>query len=244
MCYNALHWLWHGRGWETRWVFLLSVWSIVLLEEGFTFATPGQQGECPASPQGWGSRGGSCWSFPSMMPDTAPCQDEQHTERRPWTCARPSPPRSLGTSRAHGNGACGTMSRQHNKLCICLIDAAHGLSRARSKLLQWITKLPWLQGSYFDLHHQHFTAADKSHAQVQYFRPVQWSYMKACQGYLFICTHEPRDLQLFINTSWAICFLFLAGMLCAGNSCQPLGAVLLRAAASDKESPLRIQLES
>lgn len=27
---------------------------------------------------------------------------------------------------------------------------------------------------------------------VQYFRPIQWSYMEACQGYLFICTHKPE----------------------------------------------------
>lgn len=71
--------------------------------------------------------------------------------------------------------------------------------------------------------------------------------MKLYEGVpgLFIYLY-PRawDLQLFINTSWAICFLFLAGMLCAGNSCQPLGAVLLRAAVSDKERPLRIQPES
>lgn len=71
--------------------------------------------------------------------------------------------------------------------------------------------------------------------------------MKLYEGVpgLFIYLYpQAGDLQLFINTSWAICFLFLAGMLCAGNSCQPLGAVFLRAAASDKERPLRIQLES
>lgn len=71
--------------------------------------------------------------------------------------------------------------------------------------------------------------------------------MKLYEGVpgLFIYLYpQAWDLQLFINTSWAICFLFLAGMLCAGNSCPPLGAVFLRAAASDKERPLRIQLEN
>lgn len=192
----------------------------------FTFATPGQQGEYPASPRGWGSRRGSCWPFASERCQTQHLGRIRSTQRRPRTCARPSPPRSLGASRANGNGVWSITSRQWNKLCICLIDAAHRLSRARSKLLQWITKLPWLQGSYFDLHHQHFTAADSHMHKVQYFRPIQWSYMKACQViYLFVPT-SLRFTTLYKYKLGNLLSIFSWNALCrkqlsATGSCVP-----------------------
>lgn len=225
MCCNALHWLWHGRRWGTRWVFLLSVWSSVLLEEGFylCYSRPARR-----MPRGLGQQRGQLL-FLLFAPER--CQTQhlarvRSTQRRPWTCARPSPQRSLGTSRARGSGVCGIMSTQPNKLCICLIDATHRLSRARSKLLQWITKLPWLQGSYFDLHHQHFTAADShmhKHSISDLFNEVIWRRARVI--YLFVPT-SLRFTTLYKYKLGNLLSIFSRNALCrkqlsATGSCVP-----------------------
>lgn len=148
------------------------------------------------------------------------------TQRRPWTCARPFPPRSLGTSRAGGKRVCSITSRQHNKLCICLIDATHRLSRARSKMLQQITKLPWLQGSYFDLHHQHFTTAD-SHIHKynisDLYNEVIWRRARVI--YLFVPT-SLRFTTLYKYKLGNLLSIFSRTVLCrkqlsASGSCVP-----------------------
>lgn len=166
--------------------------------------------------------------------DLVPQRDARHstsagwrsTQRRPWTCARPSPPRSLGASRANGNGVCSITSRQRNKLCICLIDATHRLSRARSKLLQWITKLPWLQGSCFDLHHQHFTAADSHMRKYNIsglYNEVIWRRARVI--YLFVPT-SLRFTTLYKYKLGNLLSIFSRNALCrkqlsATGSCAP-----------------------
>lgn len=144
------------------------------------------------------------------------------TQTRPWTCARPSPQRSLGTS----SGVCGITSRQPNKLCIYLIDATHRLSRARSKLLQWITKLPWLQGSHFDLHHQHFTAADShmhKYSVSDLYNEVIWRRARVI--YLFVPT-SLRFTTLYKYKLGNLLSIFSRNALCrkqlsATGSCVP-----------------------
>lgn len=195
------------------------------------------------SPRGWGSRRGSCWHLPqrdarhSTLPgwgahreDHEPVPDPSH--RGLWV------PAGLVANESAASRADNIINSAYAWL-MQLIGSAGPGPRCCSKL----PNCPGSRGATLI-----YTSNTLPLQTATYVSTIFQTYtMKLYEGVpgLFIYLYpQAWDLQLCINTSWAICFLFLAGLFCAGNSCQPLGAVFLRAAASDKERLLRIQQEN
>lgn len=58
--------------------------------------------------------------------------------------------------------------------------------------------------------------------------------MNACQDYLFICTHKPEIYNSLEKHELGNLLSIFSRDVLYRNSCQPLGALLLTAAAPDK----------